>query len=73
MSKTIRNGKPVTYRESTGEIRKIYNDIMLDYVLGPPFTAHVAIPELMAGAWSLVRYTLIVNKNVSRLTKEAVS
>lgn len=71
--KTIQFVKPITYRKSTADTRKIYDEIGLDYVLGPPFTLHAAIPKLMAGVWSLVRETLIVNRNVNRLTKEAVA
>ncbi len=71
--KTIKYLKPVIYRESIGDIRKIYDEINLDYVLGPPFTIHAALPELMAGVWSLVRETMIVNRHVNRLTKEAVA
>jgi hypothetical protein len=46
---------------------------MLDYVLGPPFTLHAAIPELVAGVWSLLRETMIVNNNVDRLKKEEIA
>ena len=70
---TINHLKPVKYKESTGDIRNIYDEIILDYVLGPPFVLHVSIPDLMAGAWSLVRETMIVNVNVDRLTKEKVA
>ncbi len=71
--KTIRYLQPIKYSASVGDVKRIYDDIGYDYVLGAPFTLHASNPEIMAGIWSLVRESLIVNGKVKRLTKEAIA
>lgn len=71
--RTIRYLKPIKYADSAGDVRRIYDEIGYDYVLGAPFTLHASYPKIMAGMWSLVRESLIVNGEVKRLTKEAIA
>jgi len=71
--KTIRYLKRVTYKKSKDLTRQIYDDICADYVLGPPFTLHAAVPGLLAAAWSIVRETFIVDQKAGRLLKEEIA
>lgn len=71
--RTIKFLTPIKYSDSTGDIRRIYDEISYDYVLGAPFTLHASNPKIMAGMWSLVRESLIVNGKVNRITKEAIA
>jgi hypothetical protein len=71
--KTIRFLEPIKYADSTGDVKKVYDEISYDYVLAAPFTLHASNPKIMAGSWSLVRESLIVNGEVNRLTKEAIA
>ena len=71
--RTIRFLTPIKYSDSAGDVRRIYDEISYDYVLGAPFTLHASNPKIMAGMWSLVRESLIVKGKVKRITKEAIA
>ena len=64
--------KPSRPAISNGLNQLVYQQMRRDFMVAGPFVLHSEIPELMAGAWSLVRETLFVG-HVDRGSKETVA
>lgn len=52
--------------------RKVYRQMRRDFFVASPFVLHASVPELLAGAWSVVRETLFTGE-VDRGRKEIVA
>ncbi len=65
--------QPVAPNSAEGLVARVYPQIKDDFgALAEPFTLHSPSPELLAGAWSACRESLIVG-DVRRDVKEAVA
>lgn len=64
--------RPVSPRAADGLVAEVYAQVARDFVLAPPVTLHASAPELLAGAWMLIRETLVVGR-VPRRRKETVA
>ncbi len=63
--------EPVKYDDAQGLVRVVYDQMLRDFELVPPITIHSAVPELLAGVWSIVRESMFAG-NVSRTEREAI-
>ena len=63
--------EPVKYDHAEGLVRVVYDQMLRDFELVPPVTLHSAVPELLAGVWSIVRESMFAG-NVSRTEREAI-
>ena len=69
----IRYIQPVAPNSAEGLVTKVYGQIKKDFgAVAEPFTLHSPSPELLAGAWSACRESLLVG-TVRRDVKEAVA
>lgn len=55
----IRFITPVSYAESTGTVRDIYDQILAEYGLGGPYFVTSVSPPLLATTWNLVRTSML--------------
>jgi hypothetical protein len=62
----------VPTEDATGLVAAVYEQIARDMRVLPPAVLHSSAPELLAGAWCMLRETLLVGQ-VPRLIKEAVA
>ena len=62
----------VPVEDATGLVAAVYEQLARDMQILPPAVLHSSVPELLAGAWCMLRETLIVGE-VPRLVKEAVA
>lgn len=70
---TIRYIQPVAPNSTEGIVARVYPQIKKEFgALVEPFTLHSPSPELLAGAWSACRESLLVG-SVRRDVKEAVA
>lgn len=72
MAKTINYIQPVEYDSAAGLTREVYQQLETDFIPAPLIVLHSPLPEVMAGAWSILRETLLAG-SVSRSRKEAVA
>ena len=69
----IRYIQPVAMNSTEGLVARVYPQIKKEFgALVEPFTLHSPSPELLAGAWSAGRESLLVG-SVRREVKEAVA
>ena len=69
----IRYIQPVALKSTEGLVARVYPQIKKEFgALAEPFTLHTPSPELLAGAWSACRESLLVG-TVRRDVKEAVA
>jgi len=69
----IRYIRPVAPNYAEGLVARVYVQTKKEFgALVEPFTLHSPFPELLAGAWSACRESLLVG-NVSRAVKETVA
>jgi len=61
----------VPIEDATGLVACVYSQIARDMQIRPAAVLHSAAPQLLAGAWCILRETLLVGK-APRLIKEAV-
>ena len=65
-------------READGLVGQVYGEIKRDFALlrdpdgNSPFLAHSPHPELLAGMWSVLYETILVDGTVRRADKEAI-
>src|SRR5207253_204849 len=70
--------KAVEPREADGLVAQVYGEIKHDFALlrdpdgNSPFMAHSPHPELLAGLWSVLYETILVEGVVRRADKEAI-
>jgi AhpD family alkylhydroperoxidase len=72
LAKTIKYVKPVQFRFATGLTAEVYRQMQADFLLIPLLTLHSPAPEVLAGAWSILRETLLAG-SVDRAQKEIVA
>jgi AhpD family alkylhydroperoxidase len=72
MAKTIKYVKPVPYSSATGLTAEAYQQMQADFLPIPLLTLHSAMPEVMAGVWSILRESLLAGQ-VDRAHKEVVA
>ena len=66
-------------READGLVARVYGEVKRDFALlrdpdgNSPFLAHSPHPELLAGMWSVLYETVLVEGAVRRADKEAVA
>jgi AhpD family alkylhydroperoxidase len=64
--------KPVLYGSATGLTAQVYRQMQTDFLPIPLLTLHSPAPEVLAGAWSILRETLLAG-SVDRAQKEVVA
>jgi AhpD family alkylhydroperoxidase len=64
--------RSVDYGKTTGLARDVMEQMEADFLVGPPLTAHLPHPELMAGVWSLCRECLAAGQ-ISRTTGDVIA
>lgn len=55
----IRFIRPVSFAESTGTVREIYDQILAEYGLGGPYFVTSVSPPLLATTWNLLRTSML--------------
>jgi AhpD family alkylhydroperoxidase len=68
----IKYVRPVRYEEASGLVAEVYRQISGEFLVLPPAMLHSPVPELLAGAWLILRETLLTGQ-VPRIMKEAVA
>jgi AhpD family alkylhydroperoxidase len=68
----IRHIEPVPPVAATGLVARVYAQAERDFGLLPPVLLHSPDPPLLAGAWCVLRETLVVG-SVPRVVKEALA
>jgi AhpD family alkylhydroperoxidase len=63
--------KPVNYGDAQGLVATVYDQMRGEFQLVPPITIHAAVPELLAGVWSMIRESMVAGP-VSREEREAI-
>lgn len=69
---SVRHVRAVSPREATGLVATVYDQMRREFLVVPPLTLHSPAPEILAGAWCVVRETLVCG-DVARTRKEAVA
>lgn len=71
-AKAIRYVRPVPFGDATGLTLRVYQHMQADFMVAPLLTLHSSQPNVMAGAWSILRESLMAGR-VDRTLKETVS
>lgn len=70
----VRYFAPIGFDAAQGGVARVYRELERDFgVLAPPIALHSPAPDLLAGAWLMLRETLLVPGRVPRAAKEAVA
>jgi AhpD family alkylhydroperoxidase len=70
----IKHVRPVSRSAANGDTARIYEQMTREFgIHAEPIVLHSPAPELLAGAWSVCRETLVAGGSVDRATKEAVA
>jgi alkylhydroperoxidase family enzyme len=66
--------RAVRFGAAQGLVGEVYRQIERDFgVLAPPMTLHSSAPAVLAGAWLMLRETMLVPGHVDRVVKEAMA
>jgi alkylhydroperoxidase family enzyme len=66
--------RAVRFGAAQGLVGEVYREIERDFgVLAPPMTLHSPVPGVLAGAWLMLRETMLVPGQVDRVVKEAMA
>ena len=68
----IRYLQPVSPATATGLVAEVYSQARREFGLLPPIPVHSPVPRLLAGAWCVLRETLVTGQ-VERPVKEALA
>jgi AhpD family alkylhydroperoxidase len=68
----IRHLQPVSPATATGLVAEVYSQARREFGLLPPIPLHSPVPRLLAGAWCVLRETLVTGQ-VERPVKEALA
>lgn len=68
----IRYIKPVSYAESVGDVREVYDQIIEEYGLGGPYFVTSVSPPLLAATWGLLR-TGLLSSPLPRQSSEIIA
>ena len=70
----VRQVRAVRYGAADDDVARVYRELERDFgVLAPPIALHAPSPDVLAGAWLMLRETLLVPGTAPRSQKEAVS
>lgn len=70
----VRQVRAVRYGAADERVARVYRELERDFgVLAPPIALHAPSPDVLAGAWLMLRETLLVPGTAPRAQKEAVS
>lgn len=70
----IRHVHAVPPEQAHGLVAEVYTGLTREFgILAPPVALHAPDPELLAGAWMLLRETLVAQGRTGRALKEAVA
>jgi AhpD family alkylhydroperoxidase len=72
LAKSIKYVQPISFESARGLTAQVYDQLQADFLPAPLIALHSPVPEVMAGAWSILRETLMAG-NVNRAHKEAVA
>lgn len=64
--------EPVSYSESTGAVRDVYDQILREYGLGGPFFVTSVSPPLLAATWGLIRAS-VLSSTLPRASAEIIA
>ena len=62
MGKGIQYVKPVAHGSATGLAAETYRQMQADFLPVPLLTLHSPVPEVLAGAWSILRESLLAGR-----------
>jgi alkylhydroperoxidase family enzyme len=66
--------RAVRFGAARGLVSEVYREIERDFgVLAPPMTLHSSAPSVLAGAWLMLRETMLASGQVDRVVKEAMA
>jgi len=68
----IRYLQPVSPAAATGLVAEVYSQARREFGLLPPIPLHSPVPRLLAGAWCVLRETLVTGQ-VARPVKEVLA
>src|SRR5262245_37837449 len=68
----VHHVKPVPYAERNGLVREVYDQMVRGFTLAPPVTLHSAVPQLLAGVWSVVSEAYL-SPPAGRIDREVVA
>jgi AhpD family alkylhydroperoxidase len=70
----IRFVQPVSASSATGKTARVYAGLRDEFgIHAEPIVLHSPVPDLLAGAWSVCRETLVADGHVKRAVKEALA
>ena len=71
--KTMRHVQSVPRKSATGLVRTIYDMIAEDFFLNGSLTSRSKVPPLLAAIWTVGRESILVDDQVERTDKEAMT
>src|SRR4051794_23019728 len=69
---SIRHVRRVSYGQTEGLSREVYDQMARDFQIVPPFTLHACDPAILAAVWTVFRESSLAGP-VSRVDREAVA
>lgn len=72
-TKTMRYVHSVPRKSATGLVSRVYDMIAEDFFLNGSLTSRSAVPNLLAAIWTLGRESILVDDQVERIDKEAMT
>jgi hypothetical protein len=70
---TMRYVKSIPRKDAKGLVKEVYDMIKEDFFINGSLTSHSKVPELLAGVWTGGRETMLVDDQLDRTTKEAMT
>ena len=70
---TMRYVKSIPRKQATGLVKQVYAMIADDFFINGSLTSHSKVPELLAGVWTGGRESMLVDDQLDRTTKEAMT
>lgn len=58
-------------RDARGLVAIVFDQMRREFQLVPPISIHAAVPELLAGVWSMIRESMVAG-HISRAEREAI-
>lgn len=70
----VRYVRPVRFGAATGQVAEVYRQLEADFgMLAPPVSLHSPAPEVLPAVWVLLRESLLVDRQASRVDRETVA
>jgi hypothetical protein len=70
--RSVRYIRQVRESDASELVTQVYRQMNREFVLGPPFTVHSPIPEVLAGVWIASRESLIAGP-ADRVEREMIA